>query len=179
MRRRAFTLMEVVLVVALLGLMAGATTWSLAASAQRGSREHAFGQLAGLDRAARLTAERLGEPVVLRFDLDKQRVRRFVVSERDRHAASHTLTMPRGVKIDRVVTAGSDGRGGADADTFDVAFSTGGRSVSYALKLVADDPRTAQWMVVGGLTGQVTMGFDEDEVDNLFATLAAGRPDAD
>lgn len=179
MGARAFTLVEVVLVVALLGLLVGATTLSLARTAQRGSWEHAVGRVADADRMARLTAQRLGEPCVLAIDLDGHRMRRQIGAERGDQTASHAVELPAGVRIDQVLVCSQRGVGRTDSGTAEVAFSTGGRSASYAVKLTTGNDDTTQWLVVLGLTGQVITDIDENMVDQLFSALSTGRLNAD
>jgi prepilin-type N-terminal cleavage/methylation domain-containing protein len=198
-RRRAFTLIEVMAVVMILGLLVGATVWLMVDDARRASRADAVGRLAQADRLARLAAKRLGAPCVLRCDLDAQRVRRIVRAEGGREEVSHAVRLPPGCRIAEITlpegprrsTRARRTRAGrtVDAGAVDIAYSTAGRSPTYALRLVCEDGRGRRtdaegeehadgWLVVAGLTGQVMVVQDEEEIDNLFRTLARGRPDA-
>jgi prepilin-type N-terminal cleavage/methylation domain-containing protein len=178
MRRSAFTLLEVMAVVALLGLLAGAVAWSLAGAARRGARADAVGQIAHADRRARLAARRLGKPCVLRFDLKHQRVRRLDEGQGGRREEAHALRLSKGYRIDRIVIPSRSGTKTVACGLLDVAYAPGGRSISYAVRLVRVDSAEAVWLVLCGLTGQVVRHHDESEVYNLFAALAEGRPDA-
>ncbi len=197
MRRGGFTLIEVMAVVALLGLLAGAVVWSMTDEAKRWSREDAVGRIAHADRRARIAARRLGRPCVLRFDLDRQVVCRVVFDDDGTEMPGHVLDLPVGHRIDRVVFAraassalvpGGPAARGKESGVVDVACSTAGRSASYALRLVSGSgtaPRGApagrgdgRWLVFAGLTGQMVLDCEDDEVDNLFAVLETGRPDA-
>jgi hypothetical protein len=67
----------------------------------------------------------------------------------------------------------------------EIGYSVGGRSVSYAIRLTFTDvdsqtppEERGVWMVFSGLTGQLMLVQDEEEIENLFAMLTAGRPDA-
>lgn len=193
MRRGAFTLIEVMVVVALLGLLTGATAWSLAEDARRGFRVNTAGQIIHADRMARLAAQRLGKACVLKFDLESQRIQRVVGDEGYGDGASPALLIPARCRIDRVLipqAPGSlEGASGetvgvaADSGVLEVAYSTGGRSVSYALRLVFEEGEIGHesegdgWLIFSGLTGQVTLS-NEDEIGNVFTMLAAGWPDA-
>ncbi len=188
MCRRAFTLIEVTAVVALLAQTAGAVAWSMTEDARDAARADAVGQLAHADRLARLTAQRLGRPCLLRFDLDRRLVLRVVAGESEPRGGAAGRMLPPGWRVDRVVVP----RGGAlpgrvsgdaapvraDAGVVDVACSTGGRSASYAVALAGPDEGRRQWIMVSGLTGQVTPVNDQEEIDNLVALLAGDRPDA-
>lgn len=195
MRRGAFTLIEVMAVVLLLGLLAGATVWLMADDARRASRAEAMARLAHADRTARLAARRLGRPCVLRCDLAAQRLRRVVGGAKDEEAVSHAVELPAGYRIARITLPSAPGRSprargvetGHDVETgtVDIAYSTAGRSPSYAVRLDFEGDRSrrpdedaGRWMVVAGLTGQVMVVQNEKEVDNLFQALAGRRPDA-
>lgn len=175
MARRAFTLIEVLAVVALMALLAGATVYAMAEDVRRSSREEVVGRLAHADHMARLAAERLGEPVTLRFDLRGQRALRVVGGEGSGRQTSTVLALPPGYRIDRIVMAAAV----VDSGDATVAFSTGGRSASYGVCLISRDDgaegKTRQdWFVFAGLTGQMTVGLNDDQVDNLFAAVEGG-----
>ncbi|MEI7835332.1 MAG: prepilin-type N-terminal cleavage/methylation domain-containing protein [Planctomycetota bacterium] len=182
-RPRAFTLLEVMAVVTLLALLAGATAWSLADDARRSSRAKVVADVAHVDRMARLAAQRCGEPCRLQFDLIHQQVCRFIGSG-ERVESAHSMTLPRNCRIDKVATPAS-GPSGERGDTIAIAFSSGGRGDSYAVRVVFENgaadkgageglPRSV-WIVFAGLTGQMTVVTNDDELDKLFA---AERPDA-
>ena len=183
MRRKAFTLLEVMAVVTLMGLLAGATAWSLAQDARKSSRAKVVADIAHADRMARLAAGQGGQACRLRFDLDHQRLCRLTGPD-DEAQQAHAMTLPKGCRIDRVVTAGPDLAGDTSGATT-IAFSSAGRSDSYAVRVVFEDGATGKdatdglgesvWIVFAGLTGQTTLVSDEDQLDKLFA---AERPDA-
>jgi prepilin-type N-terminal cleavage/methylation domain-containing protein len=207
-RCRAFTLIEVMAAVALMGLLAMATVWSLAEDARNYRQADVAGRIAQADRMARLAAQRLGRPCVLRFDLGRQRVRRVAADDGPGEEPAHTLRLPAPYRIDRVLvcSAGVPEGGGpqplgaarTDWGAVDIAFSTAGRSATYAVRLSlasrlarlatkdsgglktgadALDSRPT-WLVFSGLTGQMVLTNDEDEIENLFAAIATGGPDA-
>ncbi len=185
---RAFTLIELMAVVLLLGLLAGAVAWSLAENVEAAGRADAVGRVVQADCLARMAARRLGRPSVLRIDLEAQRLWRVTPAPGGPAGpgaeTSHPVDVPAGYRIDRVAVA--DAAATRDAGIVEIAYSTGGRSASYALRLVRADrdetPAGADapgpWLVVAGLTGHVSLNHDEADVDNLLALLAAGRPDA-
>jgi prepilin-type N-terminal cleavage/methylation domain-containing protein len=184
--RRAFTLIEVLAVVALLGLLAGATAWSLAGAAQRATFDEVAGRIAHADRMARFAGQRIGRPTVLTIDLDKQWLIRRIAREDGSVETAPALGVPRDMRIERVVLAGEPRSGDMntrrpgrhiDRGQVEIAYSTHGRSVTYGLRLEGEDD--SRWLVFAGLTGQMTEIDDEDEVDNLFELLTSGRPDAD
>ena len=182
MRPGAFTLIEVMAVVALLGLLAGATAWVMTEDAQRSSTERVIGQISHLDRMTRFTARRLGRPATLQFDLDAQQIRRQHADGYESHRQTlHTFTMPVDRRVDRIVASAGSGDEGrmdtANSGSFDVPYSADGRSSSFAVRLTSVEGE--RWLVFAGTTGQITLIDDEREVHNLFSMLTTGRPDAD
>lgn len=180
--RRAFTLLEMMAVVTLLGLLAGATAWSLAADARKSSRAKCVADIAHADRMARLAAQQGGQACRLQMDLTRQRICRLIGPAENAQPA-HAMAAPKGCRIDRVVTA--SGAAGDELDAPTIAFSSGGRSDSYAVHVVFEEPLAGEsaadglgqsvWIVFAGLTGQATLVNDEDELNKLFAPE---RPDA-
>jgi prepilin-type N-terminal cleavage/methylation domain-containing protein len=141
MRRAGFTLIELMAVVALLGLLAGAVAWSLADTVERATRGELRARLMEADRRARQAARRRGAPHRLRLDLAAQHVQRRRGGEADALAraipAPWTLTRVRvapgteapGYRAARA--APRPGRGGQA----EIGISAGGRSPSNALRL--------------------------------------------
>ena len=185
--RRAFTLIEVMAVVLIVGLLAGSVALTLGGQASYRSTEDLVDALQSTDRKARHAAMRLGEDCVLKYDLSRQRVWREIDGRDGVRERSTTLAIPTGYKIDRVVVPGEIGTDGGsnnrigrriDRGVVEIALSGGGRSVTYAVRLTRGDEEK-RWLIYAGLTGQVTETDDEREIDNLFALLTAGRADAD
>ncbi len=178
MARRGFTLVEVLAVVVLLGLLAGATAWSLAENARRSSLEHIVGRIAHVDRTTRIAAERFGEVQTLRFDLDRGRLQRVAPGNAGEARGSHVSSIPAPFRIAELLLPQTGGRAERfDAGAVEIACSSGGRSKSYAARV--DSPEESVWLVFSGLTGQMILIEHESDVDDIFALLEAGRPDAD
>jgi prepilin-type N-terminal cleavage/methylation domain-containing protein len=191
-RRGGFTLIEIMAVVTLLGLLAGATAWSLAEDARASSRAKVVADLAHADRMARLTAQCAGRPCGLRFDLKEQSFQR-VAGPGEVPEPAHVTTLPKGFRIERMVTAAGDSAdetppGSAGSETT-AWYSRAGGSGSYALLLAFEDGPSGKlsseslagssvWLVFAGVTGQLTLVRNEAEVENLFAQLASRGPDA-
>jgi hypothetical protein len=152
----------------------------VARHARWGSRETAIEGVAHADRMTRLWARRTGETCVLRFDLTRQSITRVVGDGRE---TQDEMTLQVPLELACVVVPGraapSEAAGRrATSGVVDVACSPGGCSVSYAVRLGAMDDDDGVWLVFCGLTGEVTSVDDGEDVDNLFAALTTGRPDA-
>jgi len=196
MRRGAFTLVEMLAVVAVIGLLAGAVTWLSAGQAGRADGREAVSRIIHADRMARVEALRLGRPCSLRFDLDAQTVVAVSEDRRGRETAGRRVSLPANCRLQRVWIArsasGSDGDGPyIEKETglaaADVRLSTAGRSATYAVKLAFEPGRGgkgaggsggAVWIVFCGITGQATCMNDDVETEKLLAAVVAARPDA-
>lgn len=186
MTRCAFTLIEVMAVVVLLGLLAGTVAWTMASQADRATLDDAIGRIAHADRMARLAADRTGEACVLRVDLAEGRLWRESVGIDGEPTRSHPVGVPGGFAVDRVIVAGPTADAGdlfapgqvIDIGTVGIAIAPPGRGPTYAVRLRSSDP-TARWLVFAGLSGQMTVIDDEQQAQQLMATLSGDGPDAD
>lgn len=189
----AFTLIEVMAVVLLLGLLAGATAWSLTGQARRATLAELTDRIAHADAMARLSARRLGEPTALRIDLDRQRLTWSSRGGVGARTAGRTVQLPSQIRFHRVRVAESaaslpgreSGLRGGDYQqgTAELPVSISGQSVTYALLLrqappIDDGPREV-WLVVAGLSGQTLEIYETRTIDKLWQLLATGRVDAD
>ncbi|MEX2672291.1 MAG: type II secretion system protein [Phycisphaeraceae bacterium] len=180
MRRRAFTMVEMLAVVVLLGIIAAGTAWSLADNAQQRSHADLVAQLDHADEMARAAAARLGRPCILRIDLDQQRVQRVVETQDDQHAAQ-TTTVRFPHRIESVMVAGAQRHAAlVESRSVAITYSTAGLSPSYAVRIVTSgETEQTLWLLVAGLTGQAMVMDNEDEIRDIFETLTPGGPDAD
>lgn len=197
-RRGGFTLIEVMAVVVLIGLLAGATAWSMAGTVQRATRQETVDKLAHADATARMSARRLGS-ASLRIDLDTQRL--WVVTpdlETDQPRPGHVVKLPPNYRVASVAWVDPVTRGRAMARGYEVrvrtqgqvelAVSSAGLGRSYVLEVVGPgtDPDDASravrdrpsWVLVSGLSGQVTVHDEQERIDKLLELLASARPDA-
>jgi len=195
-----FTLIEVMAVVALIGLLAAATAWSLADDAQRATHDDVIDRLTYTDELARAAARRMG-PRTLHIDLEHQRV--WVQGSNDssgRPESSHALAMPSGFRIEQVLwldpTSESINLNNKretiveSAGEVQIPISSEGISRTYAIKLNGPTPagervsnneetKLDTWLLFSGMTGQVTSDLNEYEIQTILAMLASTRPDAD
>ena len=203
MPHRAFTLIELMAVIVLLGLLAGAAAWSLAGGARRAGAADTVERIGRADQAARLAARRTPGRSALRIDLDDQTLTRVTADDRGRTIEeSHPITPPAGFRIDGLLIAGNDPAPPSGSRTatarpltihsgsFEIPFSTDSRSPTYALHLTMTDPprpssgdnRTEparRYLLVAGLTGQVTEIHEQETLDILLQAVASRRPDSD
>jgi len=180
-------LIEVMAVVVLLGLLAGATVWSLAGDAHRHSKGELVSRIIQMDAQTRLAAARSGQTFQLQFDLDSQSIRRIEANDAAMESASHRLVIASDYRINQMVTSQwnwqsseSDGqmfkriKGG----TLSVTFGVIGCSASYALQIMHEPTGETQWLMLAGLTGQATVVKNESDFEDIFAWLGGARTDA-
>lgn len=187
MRSAAFTLMEVMAVVALLGLLAGATAWSLAGEARRQTREELIARIVQSDLNCRVAATRTGQSHDLVFDLDEQVIWRRGPEQNESENGSHRMKIAGDYRIDRVLTSdvaqGSSPGKGDDSfvhiDAGDLAIVCGpaGCTTSYAMRIVHEPTGESIWLLMAGLTGQSLLINHENEIEDIFTHLATGRTD--
>lgn len=161
MRRPAFTLIEMLAVLALLGLLTALATVSLSGAVRAARANDTAEAVRALDRSIRDYAKRFGRTVTLRFDLSQGVVVRV---EDGKPSVAYALP------VRRVITRSDDRTA---AEVF-VNVSAAGYSPSYAVLVNAS--QGTQWIVFAGLSGQASVVNDEREVLDI---LAPARADAD
>lgn len=194
-----FTLIEVMAVVALIGLLAAGTAWTLAGDVSRVRHAEVADHFSHTDAMARAAARRLG-PSTLHIDLDRQQV--WVTSPGKRAGkteATHTLMLPPNYSIQEVLwvdptpIALNGSRNHRRivveaAGTVTIPVSGEGLSRSYVVRFggpeafdsVSNTQATKDiWVCFAGMTGQDIRIHDEAKVENILEMLAQARPDAD
>ena len=165
--RRAFTLVETLAAVMIVGLLAGAVTLSFRAPLRRARMAEAVEQVKYLDASSRAFARRFGRSVEIVFDLSEGMLERREVGRVD---ASFRAAIASPARIEAVRTHGRTEEYGEAV----IAISALGISRTYAVKLAGPDVQ--RWVVVTGLGGEILTLADDAEVDAIFAKIAARSP---
>ena len=150
-RRRGFSLIEAVLVLALIALITTATTLSLRGRLSGARMEDAVGRLVEFDRVTREAAR--AQRLELRFDLNAGTLKRSTDAQ---------YSPGGGYRVARLWTDG----GLAQSGEVSVPFSRHGQSPTYAVLLESTALR--QWIVIAGMTGKAVLIQDERELEELF-----------
>src|SRR3954453_11891082 len=167
--RGAFTLVETMVAVIIVGLLAGAVTWSFRAPLRRARMAEAIEQVKYLDASSRAFARRFGRNVDVVYDVSEGTLER---RENARAEASFHAAIASPFRIEAVRTrVRTEGYGEAA-----IAVSPLGISQTYAVKLAG--PEAQRWVVVTGLGGEILTLADDAQVEAIFAKIAPGR-DAD
>jgi type II secretion system protein H len=165
--RRGFTLIEMLVVIALAALMATVVIVSLAGSYRAARTEDVAGQIAMYDRLAREHARRFGLAGRLVFDLGRGTVTRAAVEGDAPASDSAALHLPAAVRLSRMMTAG----GAASSGEVSIDCSRGGQTPSYAICLTGAKDEE-YWVITAGLTGKTSRARDEREARDIFAAIA-------
>ena len=172
--RRAFTLLEMLVTVALAALIAAVAAVSFAGTYCAARSQDVADQMAHYDRLAREWSRRFGRASQITFDLDQGIIARGPASENanaDRSPPAE-LHLTGGSRIARLVSA----RGSATSGRVSLPCSTRGQMPSYAV-LISGPKGQEQWIIVAGLTGNVRPAQDANEVEDIFKAMAAGSGD--
>lgn len=166
MRRRAFSLIEVTLVILILAITAGAVALGIRSPIHRMGLAQCVDEIALFDRLTRTYAREQDRPVRLMVDLDGGRLRR--TDEQAVQELGQALVLPSGYRLARLLVADRTiGSGGAS-----LTVSALGLGPTYAL-LVEGPGSRRQWILVAGLTGQVRECGSDEEVRSILEALDA------
>jgi len=162
-----FSLLEIVGVVLVLGLLAGAVGWSTRHTLTRSLAADARSTLAWLEGAAR-QAGRRGDRARLIFDLSAQRVSLWINGREPGPALR--VDLPRAWRIGEVWTAEHEAFSGEVA----LEVSSRGHLPTYALQAGparTDRTRSSRWWLVAGVSGQRFELPDRYAVREVFDAL--------
>lgn len=199
-RRCAFTLVEIMAVIVLIGLLAGMVAVSMTRDAQRAQRQDVINRLIDADASARIAAKRLG-PSKLRIDLNQQKLWLMTPDPTTKELRpGHVMRVAPNYKLTGVSwidpqPARNQTRTPRQTLTYnegtiELPYSGEGLTRTFVLRLDGpasdpvtgrDDPTQIQtsWLMFSGLTGQNLITDELETIDNLLAMLASTRPDAD
>ena len=141
--RRAFTLVEAMVVICLLGLFASSSLLLLSGPMKRAQHQAAYSELTAIDEWARVHSRR--GSVTLRVDLGNQFVEAFVISRTNERSV---LKLPPGLQVTEVLVGGV----ARDSGTVELSYANGG-CPTHAL-LIASASGQHNWTVIGGPTGE-------------------------
>lgn len=154
--RRGFTMIELVAVLTIIGLAAGAVALNVRGATQRSRWEEVVDRIAEADASARDTCRMQGRRSMLLIDLPTGRIER--ADAEGRPLDSRTYQLPEGYRFVRACLAGEETLTGQ----LSLGVSTRGLGASYALLLEGQGKR--QWLVFSGLTGQLTLMESDNAV---------------
>lgn len=165
---RAFSLIEILLVMVLLALLAGAVTLSLSGRARQAQLKDVQGQLEQFDYQGRQFAIRHGRPFQMVFDLDHGVLRR--ISPQENQGIWGELVLPEGFHVEGLLVADNPPITSGKTALW---CSDRGQTASYGLKLSGPDGKRCS--IVAGLSGQFTQVDDAQQIQSTLALLSKGN----
>ena len=166
MRKSAFSLVELTVVLAIAGIAAGAVALRLARPLGIARMADALSSIRDFDLSTRSAARSQDRPLRMVADLDGGRL--ICTDERGGPSGGPTLALSPGSRIERFLVGGQDRYGGEAA----VLYSRQGLTPTYAYCLQSQGRR--QWVAVAGLSGQQVLVENEQEAREILAE-GAGR----
>ncbi len=163
--RRAFTLLELIVVLSIAAVLASIVMLSLGSHFQQAAMARAVDGLVTADRIARRTAaEHTTSRVSLEFDLPRQLVK---LSAAGAPRTARTFTWPSKVRLAEPQLLHSRGWTSTNGS---IEFSPNGSSPTYSVRLTAG--KVSQWLVVFGITGQATVYETPEQFLDLIQELS-------
>jgi prepilin-type N-terminal cleavage/methylation domain-containing protein len=160
-QRRAFTLLELIMVLAMAAALSGLVLLSLKSHFQQARLSRAIDQTIAADRLARRLAMQQSAPgVQLEFDRVQHA---WLLTNVSDMTASRSLAWPATVQIDSPQILGArrwEPSAGA------IAYSSKGHSATYYVRLSSG--QTAQWLVFLGISGQTILYSSADAMGELL-----------
>jgi prepilin-type N-terminal cleavage/methylation domain-containing protein len=181
--RRAFTLIEILVVVAVMALLVGSVALSFTGPLHRARTVEAIEQVKYLDASSRQFAKRFGRGVELVFDLSEGTMERRggggggsggggAGGDRE---ATFTATVASPLQLAAVYTAGRK----LEYGQAKIPVSPLGLCETYAVKLTGPDAQQ-KWVLVTGLGGEVITFNDDAQVEAILSHASpSSRRDAD
>ena len=163
-RRSAFTLIEIMMAVLLMALLASAAALSFSEPLRAARAKDAIEMVRFFDETSRQTARRFGRPVRISFNLSGNKISRYIGEQ-----MSYETSLPHGCRIRQVRTAA---RRDAEGE-IEIPCSPRGITRTYGVHLTGTGVDT--WMLIAGLTGEVSLIKDEAQLDAIFAATATRR----
>jgi prepilin-type N-terminal cleavage/methylation domain-containing protein len=172
-QRPAFTLVEILLVLLVLGLLTGAAVARLTPMLRRAALADVQQRIEHLDQLARAHARQSGIGTKIVHDQDRS-IAFYVDTDSEVDGPSlvrHGAIELGGCRIAEVRSTRSDQ---TTRGTATVECSTAGYTRTYALRLAAEGQQD-RWLVFAGLTGIAEVVDDPREFEATWATLAGGH----
>ncbi len=163
--RSGFTLIELMIVITIIGLMAGMAALKLTGLTGNARFQQAVQRLRLLDADLRSRAVRFHQPCKLEFTIGESKILRSYGNE-DKAASS--VVLPGNVSITYARTPTRDVGNGR----MTIHYSANGTSDSWAIQVTGPGQNTC-WLLFAGLTGQITELERERDVEDI---LEAARP---
>jgi prepilin-type N-terminal cleavage/methylation domain-containing protein len=161
--RRAFTLIELIVVIVIMGLLATLAVLSTGGMMDRYQLSQAAETIEIFDARARRSAHSLRQPIRAIIQPNQRRLVIASPGGNTSRSVAAQFRLPRAVEIAEIrlrrrVTA---------AGNFEIDYNRQGSSPTYALRLQRG--KMSRWLVVLGVSGQIVTLKNEGEVDEILS----------
>lgn len=163
--KSGFTLLEMVVVLAIMAMIVAAAAMSLRKPLQTARLKRAMASLEDADLRARNEARKRSQPVQLVVDGNRNTATHAIAGAGAGYEVRRSLALSGGLRIDRYLTAGRS----SNEDRFSVSYSPDGQSNTYAVR-VSGDGKFKKWLVVVGATGQYVQSHEDSAVEAILGT---------
>lgn len=158
-----FTLIELMVVVAIIGLITATVTVRFSASVRRAKLEWAIGRMTTTESGLRNQTARHARGGRLSLELGTGQLRR---SFRGREQATTTIDLGSGVELVSFLSKTRDVKSGRVV----VDYSQQGTTETFAVEIETQGDDST-WLLFAGLTGQITRLEEERHVEQLLQTV--------
>jgi prepilin-type N-terminal cleavage/methylation domain-containing protein len=162
----AFSLVEVMVVVLILAIAAGAVTLRLSGPLKMATMDEIVVNIGSFDGQTRSYCREQDRPTLVEINLDAGTLTRFGQTSGERVGSQ--LAMPSAWRIAVLKVRGTR----APTGKSDILYSRLGYAPSYAIMLESTDGRS-QWLLSCGMTGQLVKVNDENKVNEILAQIDA------
>ena len=160
--RIAFTLLELLAVLTVLAIIAAIALPRLGSSHRLMATEVAVSNLIRLDRHARGLAIASETPIILRLDIDANRLWCEMAGDNERGS----VTLPKSAGIISVISTRERKKNGVVM----VRYASLGSSETFAVEL-GSVGNANKWLLFCGLSGQVQQFASQRDVERIFEQL--------
>lgn len=159
---RAFTLLELLVVLALIALVAAATIPRFGGLYAKSRMDTAVTQLATIDRKGRTVSQKQRLPAELRFDLTHNQVS----IEWDAGEMEVVTSIGSSIRIDSLLSRRETKSRGQVA----ISIHEDGTTESYAICMKGPH-RSQRWLFVAGISGQITKLDSRREAEAMLNAI--------
>ena len=163
-KRKAFSVLEVLVVVALISVVMGVVILRLSGPHHQAIAQHAAGKWILMDQQMRHRSQQLRRPGSLTFEMDGRLLSRTSDSQGD--SQTSVVELPAGVSVDKHHSA-SRLHDDDQRDHRVIRYSSLGQTDTYAVRL-AGPGKIHTWLLFLGITGEVKRGCTEEEVFDIL-----------
>lgn len=167
----AFSLLELLAVMALLALVAGLATVRFSSSYRQAQVTTAIHSIQAIDDQLRTLATKQAQPYELRIDLDRNTLE---IKGQHKKEVIRKHVLPAALQIEAVRSPREDRHHGEAVIRCDSA----GLCETYALQITAPSS-PPRWILFAGVTGQSNEQLTDRQIEELFNALRPQRSHPD